>query len=129
MQIKFLKGWQRQKRAYLNGLEAGLKAAVGICRGFVLNLGLAYNRHEVGIPVPAGHNMGVDVFVYTGTAHPSQIHTYIKAFRFVFIFKYGNRPADQTVMLVAFFFGKLLQSGSMAEGYNHKVPGVVRKSI
>ena len=54
---------------------------VSFGQGFVNYLGVGHYGHEVGIPVPAGHNVGVKVLVDTGSGDSPKVGPDVKAVR------------------------------------------------
>src|SRR5262245_51454082 len=60
------------------GLEARLERVPGLVERLDHHLGRPHDRHEVGIPSPAGHEVPVQVSVDAGPGVPADVHAQVR---------------------------------------------------
>ncbi len=75
------------------------------CLGYYLDI--SQHRHEVGIAIPPGHDVGMDMLVNPGASYPAQVHSDVEVLGFELSLEQLDAAAHQQVMLVSLLIGQL----------------------
>jgi len=96
---------------------------------FRVNFGVGQYGHVVGVSIPSGDDVNVNMFIEAGATRFAQIESDIESLGGF------NRPQDfhaflrQAVYLGEFVFFQLGDAGEVSVGGNHDMTGVVRGNI
>src|SRR6266496_3413364 len=91
--------------------------------------GLADDRHEVGVPAPARHQVQVGVVGDAGPGDLAQVHAEVEPVRLRLGPQAAQPGLGQGHQLAQLRGGQLGVVADVAEGRDHQVPGVVREAV
>jgi hypothetical protein len=96
---------------------------------FRVNFSVGQNRHVVGVAVPSGDDVNVNVLIEAGAAGFAQIESDIESLGGFNGAQNFHAFLSQAVDFGEFFFFQLGDAGEVPVGGDHHMAGVVRENI
>ena len=107
----------------------GLELVVLLEEGLGHDVGFSDDGHEVGVAVPAGDDVLVEVFCETGTGGAADVIADIEAVGAHILFHDAEGGGGEVGDVGMFFGGELFEVGDVAVGDDHEVAAIVGVAV
>ena len=105
--------------------EQFFQLVIGVVDGLRYDTDVAHDRHEIGVSLPAGDNMTVDMVGDTRPGDPSHVYAQVEAVGIEGLFHNTKALLLHLGMLVQLYGGQFVPTGYMTVRCDQQVPGVV----
>ncbi len=94
-----------------------------------MDTGFRLGSHKIGVVLPTGHNVDMEVGGKSGSCGPALIDSDVKAMRMKSRFEKADNPIDGAPQIRRFVIRKQADISNFTVGRNQRMAGIVRVAV